>query len=61
VLEDMKQNWIRNRERAKIERSDWHGFFRLGMQILKVGGTLGPTINIEELLHDASIVVQIFS
>lgn len=51
VLEDVKKNEIGNQLIAKIERSDWHGFFRLGIQILKVGGALWPTIDIEEFLH----------
>jgi hypothetical protein len=46
---------------VKIEGSDWHGFFRFGIQILEVGGTLGPTDDIEEPLHDAGIVAQFFS
>jgi hypothetical protein len=58
VLEDMKQNQIRNQLIVKI---DWHGFFGFSIQILKVGSTLGPTINVEELLHNASIVAQILS
>jgi hypothetical protein len=45
---------------AKIERSDGHGFFGFGIQILEVGGSLGPTVDAEELLHDACVVAQIF-
>jgi hypothetical protein len=45
---------------VKIEGSNWHWFFGFGIQILEVGSTLGPTIDVEELLHDAGIVAQIF-